>query len=107
MAMLMSINKKRKGKNIMANMGIKEEVQEEVKDLDKRMVEERQKTDGSRLGVIDLVSEKIVSRKLLVWIVSTVLLVTAKITPDEWTAISLGYVGIEGFADMAAKWRRG
>ena len=105
--MLMSINKKRKGKKIMANMGIKEEVQEEVKDLDKRMVEERQKTDGSRLGVIDLVSEKIVSRKLLVWIVSTVLLATAKISPDEWTAISLGYVGIEGFADMAAKWRRG
>lgn len=103
----MSINKKRKGKKTMANMGIKEEVQEEVKDLDKRMVEERQKTDGSRLGVIDLVSEKIVSRKLLVWIVSTVLLATAKISPDEWTAISLGYVGIEGFADMAAKWRRG
>lgn len=107
MATPMSINKKRKGKQVMANMGIKEEVQEEVKDLDKRMVEERQKTDGSRLGVIDLVSEKIVSRKLLVWIVSTVLLATAKISPDEWTAISLGYVGIEGFADMAAKWRRG
>ena len=89
----------------MANMGLKEEVQEEVKDLDKRMVEERQKTDGSRLGIVDLVSEKIVSRKLLVWIVSTVLLVTAKISPDEWTAISLGYVGIEGFADMAAKWK--
>ena len=107
MATPMSINKKRKGKQVMANMGIKEEVQEEVKDLDKRMVEERQKTDGSRLGVIDLVSEKIVSRKLLVWIVSTVLLATAKISPDGWTAISLGYVGIEGFADMAAKWRRG
>ena len=107
MATPMSINKKRKGKQVMANMGIKEEVQEEVKDLDKRMVEERQKTDGSRLGIIDLVSEKIVSRKLLVWIVSTVLLATAKISPDEWTAISLGYVGIEGFADMAAKWRRG
>ena len=89
----------------MANMGLKEEVQEEVKDLDKRMVEERQKTDGSRLGIVDLVSEKIVSRKLLVWIVSTVLLATAKISPDEWTAISLGYVGIEGFADMAAKWK--
>jgi len=102
-----SINKKKKGNKKMANMGLKEEIVEEVKDLDKRMTEERQKTDGSRLGVVDLVTEKFMSRKLLVWVTATVLLVTAQITPDEWTAITLGYVGVEGFADMASKWRKG
>ena len=91
----------------MANMGIKEEVAEELKDLDKRMEIERKKEDGTRLGVIDLVTEKVVSRKLLVWVTATVLLATAHISPDEWTAITLGYVGVEGFADLATKWKRG
>lgn len=89
----------------MANMGIKEEVKEELNDLDKRMEAERKKLDGSRLGLVDLVTEKFVSRKLLVWAIATGLLWSAKITPDEWTAITLGYVGIEGMADLAVKWR--
>lgn len=91
----------------MANMGLKEELKEEVKDLDKRMEIERKKEDGTRLGVVDLVAEKIVSRKLLVWITATALLMSSHITPDEWTAIALGYVGIEGMADIASKWKRG
>lgn len=89
----------------MANMGIKEEVKEELGDLDKRMEVERKKLDGSRLGLVDLITEKFVSRKLLVWCIATWLLYTAKITPDEWTAITLGYVGIEGMADLATKWK--
>lgn len=99
---LIPISKKEKN---MANMGIKEEVQEEIKDLDKRMEEERKKTDGTRLGVIDLITEKIMSRKLLVWIISTVFLATGNITAEQWTSISIGYVGIEGFADMIVKYK--
>jgi hypothetical protein len=89
----------------MANMGLKEEVKEELNDLDKRMEVERKKLDGTRLGLVDLVTEKFVSRKLLVWVTATVMLYTSHITPDEWTAITLGYVGIEGMADLAVKWK--
>jgi hypothetical protein len=89
----------------MANMGLKDEVKEELGDLDKRMEIERKKLDGSRLGLVDLVTEKFVSRKLLVWVTATAMLYTGHITPDEWTAITLGYVGIEGMADLAVKWR--
>ena len=89
----------------MANMGLKEEVKEELSDLDKRMEAERKKLDGSRLGLVDLVTEKFVSRKLLVWVTATVMLGMGNITPDEWTAITLGYVGIEGMADLAVKWK--
>ncbi len=89
----------------MANMGLKEEVKEELGDLDKRMEIERKKLDGSRLGLLDLVTEKFVSRKLLVWVTATAMLYTGHITPDEWTAITLGYVGIEGMADLAVKWK--
>jgi hypothetical protein len=89
----------------MANMGIKEEIKEEIDDLDKRMELERTKSDGTRLGVVDLVTEKIMSRKLLVWVVATVLLATGNIDAQQWTSISIGYVGIEGFGDMIAKYK--
>ena len=55
--------------------------------------------------VADLYLEKFISRKLLVWIISTIFLLTGIITSDQWVAIALGYVGIQGFADMAAKWK--
>lgn len=89
----------------MSNMGIKEEVKEELQDLDARMAEERKKKDGSRLGVVDLITEKVLSRKLLVWIVSTVLLAKGMITPDEWSGITLGYIGLEGVADIVTKYK--
>lgn len=80
-------------------MGILEDVKKEVKNEMKEVENDR--------GVIDIVASKAISRKLLVWIVATVFMGLGKITPDEWTAISLGYVGIEGFADIASKWKHG
>lgn len=78
-------------------MGIIEDIKEEVKDEMKEKNNDR--------GALDVIAEKAISRKLLVWIVSTIMLGFGKITPDEWTAISLGYVGIEGVADIAIKWK--
>jgi len=80
-------------------VGILEDVKKEVKNEMKEVENDR--------GVIDIVASKAISRKLLVWIVATVFMGLGKITPDEWTAISLGYVGIEGFADIASKWKHG
>lgn len=82
-------------------MGIIEDMKENIQ---KEVTEEMKETNNDR-GVLDIITEKAVSRKLLVWIISTILLGFGKITPDEWTAISLGYVGIEGVADIATKWR--
>jgi hypothetical protein len=80
-------------------MGIIDDVKKEVK-------AEMKENENDR-GVIDILAAKAISRKLLVWIVATVFMGLGKITPDEWTAISLGYVGIEGFADIATKWKHG
>jgi len=74
-------------------MGITDEIKDELE------------TANNKRGVVDIITEKAISRKLLVWVVSTVMLALNKLTPDEWTAISLGYVGIEGIADIAIKWR--
>lgn len=78
-------------------MGVVDDVKKEIKD-------EMSETNNDR-GIFDIVTEKAISRKLLVWIVSSVFLCLGKITPDEWTAISIGYVGMEGFADLAVKWK--
>ena len=80
-------------------MGIIDNIKKEVKT-------EMKENENDR-GVVDIIAAKAISRKLLVWIVATVFMGFGKITPDEWTAISLGYVGIEGFADIATKWKHG
>jgi hypothetical protein len=78
-------------------MGILDNVRKEVEDELKEKNNDR--------GVLDIITEKAISRKFLVWIVATFFVGFAKITPDEWTAITLGYVGIEGLADIATKWK--
>lgn len=80
-------------------MGILENVKKEVK-------AEMKETENDR-GILDIITAKAISRKLLVWVVATVFVGLGKITADEWTAISLGYVGVEGFSDIALKWKHG
>jgi len=58
-------------------------------------------------GYLDIVQQKLTSRKLLIMIVSTILVGVGKINGDEWTAIALGYVGVEGLADIATRWKFG
>ena len=48
---------------------------------------------------------KFISRKLLVWVCSTGFLLSEHITNDQWVALALAYVGIQGFADIAVKWK--
>jgi len=48
---------------------------------------------------------KLVSRKLLVWATSTGFLIADLITSEQWVAVALAYVGVEGFADIAIRWK--
>ena len=56
---------------------------------------------------IDKFLERWTSRKLMVWGASTIFLAVDKLGPDEWVAVSLAYIGIEGLADIAARWKHG
>ena len=59
--------------------------------------------------ILDKILNKLVSRKLMVWLTATIFMFT-DITPlqsEDWVAISLAYIGIQGLADIAAKWRHG
>ena len=51
--------------------------------------------------------ERFLSRKLLVWITTTALLVYDKLNGEQWVAISLAYIGSQGIADIATAWKSG
>jgi hypothetical protein len=55
--------------------------------------------------VLDKWVAKLISRKLLVWSVSTGFLAFGLINSDQWVAIALAYVGVQGFADIAIRWK--
>jgi|TARA_R100000664_G_C2750334_1_gene137623 hypothetical protein len=57
--------------------------------------------------VLDNLLGKVISRKFTVFSLSTVFLYLGSITGDQWVAISLGYIGIQGIADIATQWKFG
>ena len=58
-------------------------------------------------GMLDTVQQKVVSRKLMVWLASTWLMFNANLESADWVAISLAYIGVQGLADIAAAYRNG
>ena len=59
--------------------------------------------------IIDKGLNKILSRKLMVWATATgfMFLDSVPLASSDWVAISLAYIGIEGLADIATRWRHG
>jgi len=59
--------------------------------------------------MLDKGLNKLLSRKLMVWLTATVfmLLPNSLLASEDWVAISLAYIGIEGLADIATRWRHG
>lgn len=55
--------------------------------------------------IADALLSKWFSRKLLVWSATTALLLCDKVDADAWVAIALAYIGSQGAADIAAKWK--
>ena len=55
--------------------------------------------------VVDKLVLKLMSRKLMVWLTATGLLAYSDLTSSDWVAISLVYIGSEGLADIASRWK--
>ena len=66
-------------------------------------------TTRTKNQILDRVLNKLTSRKLMVWLTATTLMFvgTTPLQSEDWVAISLAYIGIQGLADIAAKWRHG
>jgi|TARA_R100000049_G_C1869783_1_gene30021 predicted Rossmann fold nucleotide-binding protein DprA/Smf involved in DNA uptake len=52
---------------------------------------------------LDILLEKAISRKLLVWVTATGLMLTANLASSDWVIISGLYLGGQGIIDAIAK----
>ena len=84
-------------------MDLQEKVIEKVQDIvQKEATDLAPEKDSSYIGTF---LDKVISRKLLVWIVATGFLYFGKISGDEWCGLSLAYIGAQACVDAAAKWK--
>ena len=85
---------------------------DEIKNAVKNMPEEKVKQlrkdlylDSKTKGVLDSVQEKVVSRKLLVFICATALFMYSGLEADIWGMIAMCYIGGQTAVDFAKVWR--
>ena len=73
-------------------------------------MEEKQESSDSQtqtLGILDSIQEKLISRKLLVFLTATGLLASAGLDSDTWGMIAVVYVGGQAAIDAVKVWRHG
>jgi len=58
-------------------------------------------------AITDKYVEKFISRKFLAWVTATALCAYGVVTSDNWTAVTLAYIGTQALVDMAVKWKHG
>ena len=58
-----------------------------------------------KLGMVDQFQAKIISRKLLVFIAATCLLIWSTLDPETWAMIAVIYIGGQSAIDIAKVWK--
>jgi len=58
-------------------------------------------------GILDRITEKIISRKFLVFGTATSLMIWSDLTSDTWGMIAIVYIGSQGVIDAALAWKHG
>ena len=58
-----------------------------------------------KLGMLDQVQTKVISRKLLVFIAATSLMIWSTLDPDTWAMIAAMYIGGQSVIDIAKVWK--
>ena len=51
--------------------------------------------------------ERFISRKFLAWGTATWLCYHGTVTSDNWSAITLAYIGSQALVDLAVQWKHG
>ena len=85
-----------------------EEITEAVKNLPADRLDKLKKSlylGNKEKGALDSLQEKVVSRKLLVFIVSTALFAWYNLDPNTWGMIAMCYIGGQSAIDFAKVWR--
>tara|TARA_B100000214_G_scaffold352317_1_gene307445 strand:+ start:2861 stop:3133 length:273 start_codon:yes stop_codon:yes gene_type:complete len=87
----------------------KDQVIEKAQELANKKISDEARSklylDSKTKGVLDAVQEKVVSRKLLVFMSATFLFVWAGLDPDTWGMIAMCYIGGQSAIDFAKIWK--
>ena len=60
-----------------------------------------------RKGLLDTVLEKAISRKLLVFLTATSLMMWSNLSSETWGMIAMIYIGSQAVIDAALAWKHG
>lgn len=110
--------KKRKLRRIMMNREeVKEalgtavenisEAAEEASERGQVIIRDKLYLDNNDKGILDAAQEKLASRKLLVFLTATALMLWAGLDPDIWGMIAVCYIGGQSVIDFAKSWKHG
>ena len=87
----------------------KQDIIDNAKSLANKKISEEVKqalyVDNKSKGVLDAVQEKVISRKLLVFLSATALFVYAGLEADTWGMIAMCYIGGQSAIDFAKIWK--
>ena len=84
-----------------------ESAKEEVKEGAFKRLKKSLYADSKTKGALDAFQEKLVSRKLLVFLTATGLLIGSGLDPDTWGMIAMFYIGGQSAIDAVQVWRHG
>ena len=63
--------------------------------------------EGEKLGLIDKIVGRLISRKFFVFLTATGLLIWSTLDPDTWGMIAMIYIGGQTVIDAAISWKHG
>jgi len=78
-----------------------------MKEENKTMIQNELYLNNKDKGMLDSLQEKVVSRKLLVFLTATALMMYANLDPDIWGMIAVCYIGGQSAIDFAKSWKHG
>ena len=78
-----------------------------MKEENKVMIQNELYLGNKEKGILDSLQEKVVSRKLLVFLTATALMMWANLDPDIWGMIAVCYIGGQSAIDFAKSWKHG
>ena len=71
------------------------------------ILEAKAAIEGEKLGIIDRIVGRIISRKFFVFLTATGLLAWAGLGSETWGMIAVVYIGGQSVIDAAIAWRHG
>ncbi len=83
------------------------DVAEKVSERGQVIIKDELYLGNSDKGILDAAQEKLASRKLLVFLTATALMLWAGLDADIWGMIAMCYIGGQSAIDFARSWKHG